>query len=96
MPRMSGNELFAALRAHTATRNVPIIMLSAQAGAEARSQALEAGMDDYLVGIFFLVMSVVTELRRNLGKAFPVPRAASACPCTSAIGSHARRARIQR
>ncbi|KAK4055384.1 hypothetical protein OIO90_003222 [Microbotryomycetes sp. JL221] len=48
MPRMTGNELAAALRANPVTALLPIIMLSAQAGSEARAEALERGLDDYL------------------------------------------------
>ncbi|SCV70300.1 BQ2448_1694 [Microbotryum intermedium] len=52
MPRLTGNELVAAIRANPATSLIPIIMLSAQAGTEARAEALERGCDDYLVKPF--------------------------------------------
>ncbi|SCZ87449.1 BZ3500_MvSof-1268-A1-R1_Chr2-2g04915 [Microbotryum saponariae] len=52
MPRLTGNELVAAVRANPATSLIPIIMLSAQAGTEARAEALERGCDDYLVKPF--------------------------------------------
>jgi two-component system cell cycle sensor histidine kinase/response regulator CckA len=52
---LSGSEgvpLLAALRADPRTRSVPVILLSARPGEEARLQALEAGADDYLAKPF--------------------------------------------
>ena len=52
MPGLDGFELLARLRAEPRTRTVPIILLSARAGEEARIEGLEAGADDYLVKPF--------------------------------------------
>ncbi|WP_460406153.1 SpoIIE family protein phosphatase, partial [Actinophytocola sediminis] len=52
LPRMSGLALLNALRGDPTTRNVPIILLSAKAGAKATADALHAGADDYLVKPF--------------------------------------------
>ncbi|GAA5825914.1 hypothetical protein JCM11251_000050 [Rhodosporidiobolus azoricus] len=52
MPFLTGMELTAAVRRNPATALVPIIMVSAQAGTEARAEALEGGTDDYLVKPF--------------------------------------------
>ncbi|KAK4047296.1 hypothetical protein OIV83_005474 [Microbotryomycetes sp. JL201] len=52
MPRLDGNGLLKALRANPATALIPIIFLSAQAGQEARVEALLSGADDYLVKPF--------------------------------------------
>lgn len=52
MPYLSGMELTTAIRRNPATALVPIIMVSAQAGNEARAVALEGGLDDYLVKPF--------------------------------------------
>jgi PAS domain S-box-containing protein len=52
MPRMDGFELLRSLRANTATQDIPIILLSARAGEEARIEGLEAGADDYLIKPF--------------------------------------------
>ena len=52
MPEIDGLSLLAALRADPKTRGVPVILLSARAGEEARVQALEAGADDYIVKPF--------------------------------------------
>jgi PAS domain S-box-containing protein len=52
MPGLSGVELLTALRADPRTRAVPVILLSARAGEEARLQGLAAGADDYLVKPF--------------------------------------------
>ena len=52
MPRLDGGGLLAGIRADARTRSVPVIMLSARAGEEARIEGLSAGADDYLVKPF--------------------------------------------
>ncbi|MBA2721699.1 MAG: PAS domain-containing protein, partial [Methylibium sp.] len=52
MPRLSGFELLRALRADARTEDVPVILLSARAGEEARIEGLAAGADDYLLKPF--------------------------------------------
>ncbi len=52
MPVMDGFELLRAVREHETTKTVPVILLSARAGEEARVEGLEAGADDYLVKPF--------------------------------------------
>ncbi len=52
MPKLDGFGLLRALRADPATRSLPVILLSARAGEEARIEGLEAGADAYLVKPF--------------------------------------------
>ncbi|HEX8406122.1 MAG TPA: ATP-binding protein [Duganella sp.] len=52
MPELDGFGLLAALRADPCTRDIPIMLLSARAGEEARLEGLQAGADDYLVKPF--------------------------------------------
>ena len=52
MPRCDGFELLGQLRKDERTRHVPVILLSARAGEEAREEGLGAGADDYLVKPF--------------------------------------------
>jgi PAS domain S-box-containing protein len=52
MPRMDGMELLSRLRVDPRTAAVPVILLSARAGEEAKVEALDAGADDYLVKPF--------------------------------------------
>jgi PAS domain S-box-containing protein len=52
MPGVDGFGLLAAVRADSRTRSVPIIMLSARAGEEARIEGLNKGADDYLIKPF--------------------------------------------
>jgi PAS domain S-box-containing protein len=52
MPEMDGFALLAKLRASRATEHIPVILLSARAGEEARVAGLESGADDYLVKPF--------------------------------------------
>jgi len=52
MPVMDGFALLQALRADPATEGLPVILLSARAGEEARVEGLSRGADDYLVKPF--------------------------------------------
>ena len=52
MPEVDGFELMRRLRADPLTRTLPVIVLSARAGEEARVEGLDAGADDYLVKPF--------------------------------------------
>jgi signal transduction histidine kinase len=52
MPNLDGFGLVERIRANPATRALPVILLSAQAGEEARLAGLSRGADDYLVKPF--------------------------------------------
>jgi signal transduction histidine kinase len=65
MPEMDGVSLLEALRADERTRTVPVILVSARAGEEARLAGLETGADDYLVKPF-AAREVVTRVRTHL------------------------------
>ena len=52
MPGLDGFGLLRELRADPSTATIPVIMLSARAGEEARAEGMEAGADDYLVKPF--------------------------------------------
>jgi len=65
MPEMNGVELLGALRADARTKTVPVILLSARAGEDARLAGLETGADDYLVKPF-AAREVITRVRTHL------------------------------
>ncbi|WKB51700.1 ATP-binding protein [Eleftheria terrae] len=77
MPGLDGLGLLKALREDHRTSSVPVILLSAQAGEEARLEGLQAGADDYLIKPFSareLVARVdgllaLARLRREAGDA---------------------------
>ncbi|MBT8144402.1 MAG: response regulator, partial [Gammaproteobacteria bacterium] len=52
MPGLDGFGLLQKLRTNPATSSVPVVLLSARAGEEARAEGLEAGADDYIVKPF--------------------------------------------
>jgi signal transduction histidine kinase len=52
MPRLDGLALTRAMRADPSLRDVPVMLLSARAGEEARVEALAEGADDYVVKPF--------------------------------------------
>jgi signal transduction histidine kinase len=67
MPDMDGFELIRRLRDDETTRDIPIVLLSARAGEEARVEGLQAGADDYIVKPFSareLTARIETQLLR--------------------------------
>ena len=72
MPEMDGIALLSALRRNPVTQAIPVIMLSARAGEEARIEGIDAGADDYLSKPFSareLVARVESQLKlANLRK----------------------------
>jgi signal transduction histidine kinase len=70
MPGLDGFALLGALRADERTREVPVLMLSARAGEEARIEALDAGVDDYMIKPFS-----ARELQARLGALVVAARA---------------------
>ncbi|MGD0103088.1 MAG: ATP-binding protein [Rhodopila sp.] len=65
MPRMDGFGLLAGIRADPKLRDLPVILLSARAGEEARVEGLDAGADDYLVKPFS-ARELLARVRSNL------------------------------
>lgn len=51
LPDIDGLTLVGMFRANEATRDTPIVVLSANEDAETRSRAAEAGANDYLVKV---------------------------------------------
>jgi signal transduction histidine kinase/CheY-like chemotaxis protein len=85
MPRVDGFELLRRLRADAATRDIPVIMLTARAGQEASVEGLEAGADDYLAKPFRteeLLARTRVALERAAGRR---PTATDPAPPTSPI-----------
>jgi signal transduction histidine kinase len=76
MPELDGVALLHALRADAKTRTLPVILISARAGEEARLEGLETGADDYLVKPF-VAREVLSRVRTHLEMA-KVRRAAAA------------------
>ena len=70
MPNLDGFGLLKALREDPRTAAIPLIMLSARAGEEARVEGLEAGADDYLTKPFS-----ARELRARAGVTLALARA---------------------
>lgn len=66
MPGLDGFALLRQLRGDDATRGIPVILLSARAGEEAKVEGLDAGADDYLIKPFSareLIARVLTHLK---------------------------------
>ena len=52
MPKMDGYQFCKAIRADEKTSHIPIIMLTAKAGLDNKTEGLETGVDDYLTKPF--------------------------------------------
>jgi signal transduction histidine kinase len=65
MPKIDGFGLLAALRKDTELREVPVLLLSARAGEEAKVEGFAAGANDYLVKPFS-ARELVARVRANL------------------------------
>ncbi|MEM9971224.1 MAG: phosphate regulon transcriptional regulator PhoB [Pseudomonadota bacterium] len=68
LPGVSGIEICRRLKASTATRQMPIIMLSARSEEVDKVRGLETGADDYMVkpySVVELMARVRTQLRRT-------------------------------
>ena len=68
MPVMDGFALLAAVRSEEALRDLPVVMLSARAGEEARIEGREAGADDYLAKPFS-ARELMAQVRAQLATA---------------------------
>jgi signal transduction histidine kinase len=70
MPRLDGFGLIEAVRSDPALGGVPVVLLSARAGEDARIEGLDAGADDYMVKPFsarelLARVGAIIELRRT-------------------------------
>ncbi len=68
MPVMDGIELLQTIRKDPALQTLPVILLSARAGEEAKTSGIELGADDYLTKPFSakeLLVRVKTQLTLN-------------------------------
>ncbi len=75
MPRMDGFALLRALKRDDDLRTVPVILLTARAGAEDRLKGLEAQADDYLAKPFSMAVLEarihnLIAMRRTMRRAF--------------------------
>ena len=68
MPRLGGLGLVAALREEAGLAEVPVVLLSARAGEEARVEGLEAGADDYVTKPI-VARELLARVRSNLALA---------------------------
>ncbi len=68
MPKMDGFQLLSALRADVRLRDIPILLLSARAGEEAKVEGLAAGATDYLTKPFS-ARELLARVRSNLDMA---------------------------
>ncbi|CAN0598324.1 unnamed protein product [Ectocarpus sp. 12 AP-2014] len=67
LPGVSGIEICRRLKTNTATRGIPVIMLTARSEEADRVRGLETGADDYVVkpySVIELMARVRTQLRR--------------------------------
>ena len=70
LPRLSGIEVCRQLKARAATREIPVIMVSARSEEDDRVRGLETGADDYITKPYS-VNELMARLRANLRRVRP-------------------------
>jgi signal transduction histidine kinase/two-component SAPR family response regulator len=65
MPKVDGLQLLGFLRADSRLRDIPVLLLSARAGEEAKVEGLAAGANDYLTKPFS-ARELIARVRANL------------------------------
>jgi PAS domain S-box-containing protein len=93
MPRLDGFLLLRAVRDDEALRDLPVIMLSARAGDDAKVEGLDAGADDYLTKPFS-ARELLARLAANIGMA-ELRRAAAAAVSASEALAREQAERVQ-
>ena len=84
MPKMNGYEALASLKSDPATKNIPVVMLSALMRDFNREKAVEGGAEDYLIKSEAMPSDVITKIEQVLQKygkgtcSNPIPQAAPA------------------
>ena len=68
MPKINGYEALASIKSDPATKDIPVIMLSALMRDFNREKAVEAGADDYLIKSEAMPADVVTKIEQVLTK----------------------------
>jgi len=90
MPRMNGVELLRRLRAAPATRAIPVVILSACGGEEAKIAGLNAQADDYVVKPFSS-RELLARVRANIEMARTRREAAAAVNMAERVRAKAER-----
>jgi signal transduction histidine kinase/DNA-binding response OmpR family regulator len=93
MPKLDGFGVLRALRKKEETRVLPVILLSARAGEEARVEGFNAGADDYLVKPF-AARELVARVRAHMNAAVTRKEAKRASDVARATAEK-ERARLQ-
>lgn len=70
LPKLSGIEVCRQLKARSATREIPVIIVSARTQEEDRVRGLETGADDYVIKPYS-VSELLARLRANLRRVRP-------------------------
>lgn len=68
MPKVNGYEALASIKSDPATKDIPVIMLSALMRDFNREKAVEAGADDYLIKSEAMPADVITKIEQVLAK----------------------------
>lgn len=68
MPKLDGYEVLASLKSDPATKDIPVVMLSALMRDFNREKAVEAGADDYLIKSEAMPSDVITKVEQVLVK----------------------------
>lgn len=68
MPKVNGYDTLASIKSDPATKDTPVIMLSALVRDINKSRAIEAGADDYIIKSEVMPADVITKINNVLAK----------------------------
>ena len=69
MPKVNGYEALAAIKSDPATKDIPVIILSALMRDINKTKAVEAGADDYIIKSEAMPVDVIKKVEAVLGVA---------------------------
>ncbi len=81
MPEVSGYELLQAIKQNERTKDIPVILVTAKAGDESKTEGLGIGADDYLVKPFSAKEMLAGVEARIRDRAYAKKLDAGPCRC---------------
>lgn len=68
LPKMSGFDVLKSLKKNTATKDIPVILLTNLGQRDDVNKGLELGAEDYLIKAHFMPAEVIEKIKKLLNK----------------------------